>query len=104
LHRFRNYELSDRVRGLLKNFKRAEYQVFGNGLESNRFLSEYCSYCQKLKKCRINYELRNAMDKNKSYWANSFIRFERNLNVEVPEGAPTTRIHCKEYQEAQRKV
>ncbi len=93
-------ELSDRVKGLLKNFKRAESQEFGNYAESNRFLLEYCGYCQKGKKCVINYELRSAMGKGSSYWANAFIKFERNLNVEVPEGAQTTRVHCKDYQEA----
>jgi len=92
-------ELSDRVEGLLKNFKMAKSQEFGNYAESNRFLLEYCSHCQKGKKCKINNELRYAINGNHHFWANAFIKFERNLNVEVPEGAPITRVHCKDYQE-----
>ena len=101
-------ELSDRVKDLLKGFKRAESQDFSNFPEAQKFLSEYCSYCQKGKgkKCKINYGLRCAMGENYPFWANVFVKLENDHDFvhNSPENVPTIRVHCKDYQEAQRKV
>ncbi len=104
MQRVRRFELSDRIKVLLKGFKRSESQGFGNYEEADRLLSEFCGYCQKKKKCKINYGLRCAMGEDYPFWANVFVKLENNSAYDAPENVPSIRVRCREYQEAQRKV
>lgn len=56
-----------------EGYEREQYQEFGTFEDGEKLLRDYCGDCIKLKKCKINHEMRCAMGDNYPYWNKAFI-------------------------------
>ena len=80
-------------------YESAKKHGFDDANQAVQFLTDYCNVCTCLEtECKINNELRYAINQNKSYWNGRFNR--RSLKIEyrtLDNILPEEVILCKKF-------